>query len=96
MKNIYAIKNPMCLADTFVFKTHKEIGSFWVQVNCFGKIESLGIDISSRMHGIPLQKIIDNSRPATVREKELLRGFDMDYWYGLKSTRDARKRLGYE
>lgn len=50
MAQAMQIANPMWVADTFVFREHKDFGTVYITVNSKGKIEEIGVDIRKRMH----------------------------------------------
>lgn len=77
---IYTIDNPMWLSDRFVFQ-QKEHFTCYIKMNCFDKIEDIGIDISERLHNMPMQDIISISRLSNDDDKRKFRMIDREYWY---------------
>ena len=86
-KTVYAVPNPYWLSDTFVFREDDELGSVYVKLNCEDKIEEIGVDISRRMHGCPVGKIIDSEHCAEANDvqKTILNSIGEEYWHKIKN-----------
>lgn len=86
MKKVYAISNPMWLADTFIFsqKDIPEKGMFpFVKVNSSNKIEGIGTDICKRMHGASIETIVEKASIATKLQASIFRRIDDEYWWSI-------------
>ena len=92
----YVINNPYFLADKFIFRKHKGLGSKWVKINHVNKIEEIGVDFPTRFHNVPLEDIIADKhcKEATRLEKSILNRVDNEYFYGIKNRKELEKRFG--
>ena len=81
MTKIFQTLNPMWLADTFVFKEHKDLGTVYIKVNHQGKIEEIGVNIRKRMH-MPDDAVL-NAEPATKSNIRKLNLIGDEYWWGI-------------
>lgn len=80
MARVYAIKNPLFLADTFVFKKHPKYVSVYIKLSG-GKIEEIGTDIVSRMHyNCATDEIIERSQEPSEIQKTLLEHISDEYF----------------
>ena len=84
---VYECNNPFWLSDVFIFKKHKKFGSIYVKVNCYNKIEEIGVDIEKRMHNIEFDNIVklDLCKPASKLHKSILNRIGDEYWYVAKA-----------
>ena len=107
MKNkIYAIRNPIWLADKFIFS--KMIYRFddgktethypYITINSKNKIEEIGTDITLRMgfmfHKKPIESIIDKSSEATKLQKSIYRIISKELW-GMLISREQLNNNNY-
>ena len=100
MKNkIYAIRNPIWLADTFIFSkmtSEDENGKIenhypYITLNSKNKIDEIGTDITLRMGFMfPIGPIIDKSSEATKLQKSIYRRIDKELW-GMLISREQLK-----
>lgn len=75
---IYEIRNPIWLADTFVFgKVDDKI--CFIKVNYRDKIEELGKDFVERFHNVPFEEIkeLEGCKDASVKHRRM---FNMFNW----------------
>lgn len=92
MKKIYAVENPMWLADTFIFSYFEDLGCYvYVKVNHRNKIEEIGIDIEERMHNTRVEDM--KKREATRLQKYIFNRIDIEYWCKVYND---RQRIRYE
>ena len=89
----FAIKNPCWLADTFIFREHKKLGSVWVKINHSNKIEEIGVDFPSRFH-MPLKEVIDRKdcQIATRLQQSILNRIGDEYFYHIKNLKSVLER----
>ena len=105
MKNkIYAIRNPIWLADKFIFSKmayrsddgKTETYYPYIAINSKNKIDEIGTDITSRMslnfHGGPIGPIIDKSSEATKLQKSIYRRISKELW-GTLISREQLKNM---
>lgn len=82
METIYAVANPMWLADTFVFFYMKDFGSYvYVKINHRNKIEEIGVNLEARMHNRRFEDM--DKKEATRLQKSIINRIDNEYWYDL-------------
>lgn len=89
----FAIKNPCWLADTFIFREHKKLGSVWVKINYKNKIEEIGCDFPSRFHCDKIEDIErdEHCKVATKLQQSILNRIDEEYFLKLRNIDEAEK-----
>lgn len=96
MVKTYAIPNPFWYADTFVFREYNDdINTIYVKINHENKIEEIGTDISSRMHGKELEAIISDKdcKEATRLQKSILNRIGDEYWYKIQNRKKYDRKM---
>ena len=79
------MNNPFCLSDTFVFAYHKSFKCYvFVKLNSKDKIEEIGVDLESRMHGKKFDAMTDKVE-ARKKHKTIFKSIGDEFWY--KSVR---------
>ena len=89
MTQIMQIANPMWLADTFVFREHKDLGTVYIKVNYKGKIEEIGVDLRKRMHF--RDDVISKAEEASKTNKAKLNSIGDEYWWYVHNEANLRK-----
>ena len=82
MKKIYIVKNPMWLADTFIFSYMEDFGSYvYVKVNSNNRIEEIGINLEVRMHNTKFEDM--NKTEASRLHKSIFNRIGTEYWWSV-------------
>lgn len=83
MKNdIICVSNPMWLSDTFVCSKIKDYDKYcYVKINCFNRIEEIGIDAEKRLHGFKLEEMTRFYVPITKTHKMRFNSIDGEMWW---------------
>lgn len=78
---IWSIRNPMWLSDTFVFAYHDDFKCYvYVKVNFENKIEEIGIDLEVRMHGVKFENM-KSKQKASDLHKQIFNSIGDEYWH---------------
>ena len=78
---IWSIRNPMWLADTFVFAYHNDFKCYvYIKVNFENKIEEVGIDLERRMHGVKFENMLSKEK-ASELHKSIFNCIGDEYWH---------------
>ena len=86
----FAIKNPCWLADTFIFREHKKLGSVWVKINHNNKIEEIGYDFPSRFHCNNIKEVECNEhcKEATRLQQSILNRIGEELFYAIRNRNE--------
>jgi len=92
---IYAIKNPSWLADTFIFCEYedKDIETVFIKLNNDNQIEEIGTHIMRRMHlyDVSFTELVSSKRcrKATDEEIAIFKCIGDEYWYHCERVEKA-------
>lgn len=100
MKKIYAIRNPYSLSNILIFSTRvicKKKITVYIETNCCGKIEEIGIDIEKRMHGKTLENIIESNlcSNATKAQKRILNNIGNEFFARIANNKKLQNMWHY-
>lgn len=99
-KKFYAVRNPQFLSDIFIFSERvicSKTITVYIKIDCYRKIEEIGIDIEERMHGLALENIIksDLCSNASKAQKRLLNCIGDEFFARIVNIKELKSMYNH-